>query len=202
MRFHAEVAAHRTRQVVADAVWVVLVAVSVLVGRALTGAVRAVADPARGFASGAGGLAEQLRGAGEQVSDAPLVGDDLAAPLLGAADRAGDLAAAGRAQVASVEHWATGAGVVVALLGTAVVTLVWLLPRLRWSRRAGQAVRLRATPGGERVLALRALQTAPARDLLAVDADPAGAWHAGDARVVRELAAVHLRALGLTGAGR
>lgn len=197
MRFHADVPGRRAAQVAADVVAAVLVVVCVLLGRALTAAVRAVADPARSFTAGAGGLAEQLRGAGSRVEGTPLVGDDLSAPLLAAADRAGDLASAGQAQVASVERWATGAGVTLALVGILLVALVWLVPRLRWARRAAAAARLRGRPGGDRLLALRALQTAPAGELLAVDPDPAGAWSAGDPAVVRALAAVHLRSLGL-----
>jgi len=200
VRFHADVPGRRAAQVAADVVAAVLVVVCVLLGRALTAAVRAVADPARSFTAGAGGLAEQLRGAGSRVEGTPLVGDDLSAPLLAAADRAGDLAAAGQAQVASVERWATGAGVTVALVGVLVVTLLWLVPRARWARRAAGARRLQGRPGGERLLALRALQSAPARDLLAVDPDPAGAWSTGDPVVVRALAAVHLRSLGLLAA--
>jgi len=199
VRFHADLPARRARQLAADAAWAVLVVASVLLGWAVAAGVRAVADPARSFTTGAGGLAEQLRGAGSRVEGTPLVGDDLSAPLLAAADRAGDLAAAGRAQVASVERWATGAGVAVALTGVVLVTLVWLVPRVRWARRAAAARRLQGRPGGERLLALRALQSAPAGDLLAVDADPAGAWNAGDPVVVRALAAVHLRSLGLLG---
>lgn len=201
MRFHADVPGRRAAQFAADGAWAVLVVGSVLVGRAVTSAVGAVADPARSFTSGAGGLAEQLRGAGTRVDGAPLVGDELAAPLLAAAERAGDLAGAGRAQVASVERWATGAGVAVALAGIVLVTALWLLPRLRWARRAAQARRLRGRPGGDRVLALRALQSAPAADLLAVHPDPAGAWNSGDPAVVAALARVHLHSLGLLPVG-
>ncbi len=47
------------------------------------------------------------------------------------------------------------------------------------------------------LLALRALAHQPTRQLLRVTGDPAAAWRRDDTAVVRELAALELRALGL-----
>ena len=67
--------------------------------------------------------------------------------------------------------------------------------RLRYARTAGSAVVARARDVD--LLALRALAHQPTRQLLRVSGDPAAAWRRDDTGVVRELAALELRALGL-----
>lgn len=197
MNLYAELPARRTRQVAADVVWAVLVVLAIVLGRTVTALVAGLADPARGFAAGADGLAAELAGAGEKVSGTPLVGDDLAGPLAAASDRAAALAAAGTAQVDAVEGWATVLGVGTALVLVLLLTLVRMVPRRRWARAAADARRLRSTPGGERLLALRALSTAGSAELLRIAPDPAAAWRDGDPDVVARLCAVQLRTLGL-----
>ncbi|WP_337063379.1 hypothetical protein [Kineococcus sp. G2] len=197
MRWYADLPAVRARQVTADAVWLVLVAASVLLGRAVDGAVSALADPARGFAGGAADLARQLDGAGEGAADLPLVGDELTGPLRRAADGAASLAAAGQEQVDAVTQLATVLGVATAVVPALLVTLLRLVPRWRWQRRADEARRLAATAGGERLLALRALHTRSAAELLAAHPDPAGAWAREDPAALRALADLQLRAAGL-----
>ena len=195
--FYADVPAVRARQLAADAGWLLLVLASVLAGRAVSAAVSALADPARRFSAGAEDLAGQLRGAGTQVADAPLLGDDLAGPLTRAADGASALSGAGSEQVAALAHLASVLGVVTALAPIVLVTLLRWVPRWRWARRAAAARRWASTPGGRELLALRALQTGSARELLALDAEPAAAWRRGDPEVVARLADLQLRSLGV-----
>ncbi|WP_432505184.1 hypothetical protein [Kineococcus arenarius] len=197
MRWYADLPAVRARQVAADAVWLVLVTASVLLGRAVAGAVAALADPARGLAGGARDLSRQLDGAGESAADLPLVGDELTGPLQRAADGAASLAAAGQEQVDAVTHLAAVLGVATAAVPIALVTLLHLVPRLRWRRRAGEARRLAATAGGERLLALRALYTRSSAELLDAHPDPAGAWAREDPAALTALADLQLRAVGL-----
>ncbi|WP_432491203.1 hypothetical protein [Kineococcus gypseus] len=197
MRWYADLPGVRARQVAADAVWLVLVVLSVLLGRAVAGAVAALADPARGLAGGARDLARQLDAAGRSAGEVPLVGEELAAPLGRAAEGAGSLAAAGQEQVDGVLQLATVLGVATAAVPVVLVTLLRLVPRLRWWRRAQEARRLLRTPGGEELLALRALQLSEPAQLLAAHPDPVAAWRAGDAGAVRALADLQLRAAGL-----
>ncbi|MGI4894638.1 MAG: hypothetical protein ACRYF3_05970 [Janthinobacterium lividum] len=75
MTLYADLPALRARQLLADVVWLVLVVVSIVGGRAVSAAVSGLADPARRFSGGADDLAEQLRAAGSRVADTPLIGD-------------------------------------------------------------------------------------------------------------------------------
>jgi hypothetical protein len=195
--FYADRPAHRSRQLSADAVWLLLVVLSVVIGRAVHGFVAAVADPARSFSTGSSDLAAKLSDAGEAAGGTPLVGDDLAGVLDRSAGSAASLADAADEQVQSVLHLATVLGLLTALVPIAIVTAVRVAQRVRWTRRAGEARRLSRTEAGTRVLALRALQSRPERELLSVHPDPAGAWQDGDAPTVAGLAALELRALGL-----
>lgn len=195
---YADLPAHRSRQLTADALWLLLVVLAVLAGRAVHGTVAAAAGPARRFSAGAGDLADRLSAAGDTASGTPLIGDDLAGVLDRSAGSASSLARAADAQVQSVLHLATLAGVLTALVPIALATAVRLAQRIRWARRAGRARVLARTPAGTRVLALRALQSRPGPDLLAVHPDPARAWQDGDGPAVAALAALELRALGLT----
>jgi hypothetical protein len=77
------------------------------------------------------------------------------------------------------------------------VVVPWLRARWRYARRAGSAVVLLRRPGGQRLLALRALARRPTGRLIAVHDDPIGAWFAGDPQVTAALAALELRSLGV-----
>jgi hypothetical protein len=57
---------------------------------------------------------------------------------------------------------------------------------------------LAVTPAGEQLLALRALTNRPPRKLTAISADPVGAWRREDSVTIRALAALELRAAGIT----
>ncbi|NAZ88591.1 hypothetical protein, partial [Kineococcus indalonis] len=197
MRWYADLPGVRARQLAADAVWLVLVLASVLLGRAVAAAVSALADPARGVAGGAADLSRQLGGAGEGAAGVPLVGDELAGPLRRAAEGAASLAAAGQEQVDAVLRLATVLGVATAAVPVVLVTLARLVPRLRWQRRADEARRLAATPGGRELLALRALALRTPGELLAAHPEPVAAWRRGDEGAVRALAGLQLRAAGL-----
>jgi hypothetical protein len=189
--------AARARQLTADAAWLLLVVLAVLAGRAVHAAVASVAGPARGFSAGSGDLAGRLSSAADTAADTPLVGDDLAGVLDSSAASASSLARAADAQVQSVLHLATALGLLTALVPIAAVTAVRLAQRVRWARAAGRARALSRTPAGTRVLALRALQSRPGPELLAVDPDPARAWQDGDRAAVAALAGLELAALGL-----
>ncbi|NAZ81330.1 hypothetical protein GTR02_05825 [Kineococcus sp. R8] len=198
MPFYADAGPRRVRQVTGDLLLVVGVLAAGWLGRTVRAAVAALADPALSFAAGATGLAQRLRDAGEQAGDTPLVGDELARPLDAASSSAGSLAAAGREQAGAVQDLARTLGLATALIPIALLLLLWGLPRLRWLRRARSSRRLAATPGGDTLLALRALQGGPDAALLAVHPDPAAAWRAGDPAVVRALADLQLRSVGVT----
>jgi hypothetical protein len=58
-------------------------------------------------------------------------------------------------------------------------------------------ISLASTPGGEQLLALRALANRPLRKLTSVSLDPVGAWRRGDIIAIRGLAALELRSAGI-----
>ncbi|QQG95808.1 hypothetical protein HBE99_02095 [Mycobacteroides chelonae] len=74
----------------------------------------------------------------------------------------------------------------------------WIFLRIRFFRRKLVAVQLAATPAGEQLLALRALANRPLKKLAVVTPDPVAAWRAQDTASMRGLAAIELRASGIS----
>ncbi|MDC7123386.1 hypothetical protein OMK64_17795 [Cellulomonas fimi] len=186
------------RQVVGDLVALAVVAGAVWLALRVHEAVWRLADPVRSIGSGADGIADQLAAGRDGVADVPLVGEPLSAPLDGASDGAAAIATASYEQVHAVERLALVLAVAVVAVPFLVALVARIGPRVRWWRRTSDVGRLSsAGPEGDRVLALRALTTAAPRDLLAVHPDPAAAWRDDDAPVVRDLASLHLRTLGV-----
>jgi hypothetical protein len=182
MRFYAEQPLRVARQLLADALVVVWIVVCVEVARAVHALVLQLQGPAR-----------TLAGAGDAIRGA--VGDDLARAL-GAGTGAGEsLGAAGREQLQTISAVALGTAVGIVVLGVLPVLLLWLPLRLRYARAARSAVAVRTADSD--LLALRAMTHLPVRTLLAVSPDPAAAWRQDDRPVVRHLAALELRSLGL-----
>jgi hypothetical protein len=186
------------RQVVGDVVALVVVAASVWLAVRVHEAVWRLADPVRSIRSGADGIADQLAAGRDGVADVPLVGDPLSAPLDGASDGAAAIATASHEQVLAVERLALVLAVAVVAVPLLVALVARLAPRVRWWRGTHDLRLLSsAGPQGDRVLALRALTSGAPRDLLTVHPDPAAAWRDDDEPVVRDLAALHLRTLGV-----
>ena len=168
-----------------------------LIGKAVHTAIAAFAEVGRKVEGGANGIAGNLDSAGSGAGKIPLVGDTVSKPLQAAGGAARDLAGAG----AGLDERATTLAVILALavaIPPALAVLVpWLLLRLRFVRRAGAAAALARTPGGDRLLALRALTNRPLSRVQAVGPDPVEAWRQGDPETIRRLAALELRAVGL-----
>ncbi|MHA6796852.1 hypothetical protein ACVGVM_25565 [Pseudonocardia bannensis] len=195
MRFYAERPARAARQLLADVVAIGWFVLWVVLGVAAHDLVIGLGAPARTLADAGEEIHGAFDGAARTVAGIPLVGDDVSRAL-GAASAAGEaLARSGHQQVESVTALATGAGVLVVLLGALPVLLIWLPMRLRYARTAGSAVAARET--GTDLLALRALARHPTDRLLAVAPDPVEAWRRDDREVVHRLAMLELATLGL-----
>ncbi|WP_040707816.1 hypothetical protein [Nocardia takedensis] len=188
------------RQVVTDLLVVAWVYLSVRVALWFHDLVRELAVPGRKLEDAGAGLAENLTEAGERADRIPVVGDDLTSPFERAAAAARRIAEAGADQQAFVDDLALASTIAVLIIPLALVLFGWLPRRIRWMRRAAAAKRLRAHPAGLDLLALRALANQPLRKLKRVDAEVVDAWRRGDERIVRDLAALELRGLGLRGA--
>ena len=84
-----------------------------------------------------------------------------------------------------------------ALVPILIVGLFWFALRLRFARRASAAQRFIDAAPDLDLFALRAMAKQPMPRLAAVSDDPAGAWRRGDDEIIRALALLELREVGL-----
>ena len=194
MRWYAETGAVRLRQQLLDVAVLVWCFVFLRLADAVQAAVLRLQEPGRQLQDAGGGLARALDDAAQRVSDAPLVGDRLRAPLDVAAEASRDVAGAGTAGQDAVATLAEVLGLVVALVPILYVLARWIPHRYRYAREAGAAERLR---GDVELLALRAATSLPMHRLARLGPDPVGRWRRGEPGAAEELAALELKALGL-----
>lgn len=168
-----------------------------LVGKLVHTAIDAFATLGQKIESGANGIGGNLDSAGRGAGKVPLVGSPVSTPLRAAGSAARSIAGAGQ----GLDQKATWLAIVLALAVSVppilAVVVPWLILRLRFARRAGAAAELAGTPGGEELLALRALTNRPLPELLSVSADPIESWRQADPGAIRALAAMELRSAGL-----
>ncbi|MFC8587053.1 hypothetical protein ACFUGD_21280 [Streptomyces sp. NPDC057217] len=199
MRFYAQTPARRNRQVLVDLIALALIAVAVWAALAVRDTIMMLAEPGRKVESSGGSLAKELGEAGEAASGVPFIGDVLEKPLRSAADASSGFADAGvsfQETVGQVADVVTAALIVLPVL---FVLLLWLPPRLLWIRRSNTLRRLAGAPGGDDLLALRAL-TGPPGALAGLPVPPGGwadAWRQGDRQAIADLSAVALEHVGL-----
>lgn len=197
MPLYADAPARRLRQVLGDVLVLAWVAGWVAVGRAVHAAVLRLAGPGRTLEDAGRSLEGGLRDAAERLGAAPLVGDDLRAPLDAAGDAAAGLAAAGVDAQTAVGRAAMLTALAVAAWPALLGAAAWGLHRWRWARRAAAVRTLLAREDGPDLLALRALAHAPLRRLAAVGPDPVAGWRRRDPGTVRALAEVSLHDVGV-----
>ncbi|QCB93215.1 hypothetical protein [Cellulomonas shaoxiangyii] len=197
MRFYAQDGPRRARQVVGDLAVLAWVAAWVWVARRLHDVVARLGAPGRTLEDAGTSLRDSLGSAGDSVAGIPVVGDDVRAPFDAAGGAAASIAAAGVQVQEGAARLALAAAVAVALGPVLVVLVAWLRARVSFARRAGAAARLVDSAADLDLFALRALATQPVTRLAHVCDDPAGAWRRGDPDVVRALAALELRSLGV-----
>lgn len=185
-------------QLLSDFAVVLWTAIWLLVGLAVYDAVSTIADAGRQVESGAHGIAGNLASAGHGAQQIPLVGDAVSQPLNSASQAALDLAGAGHDLDSTASWLAVLLAMAIAAVPILVADVPWLLLRLRFFRRKLTVTALAATPAGEQLLALRALTNRPPGKLAAVSADPVGGWRRKDPLTIRALAALELRAAGIS----
>jgi hypothetical protein len=133
----------------------------------------------------------------EPVGKVPAVGDELRAPIDGAAGAAARLAQAGRDQAHAVEQLAYLLAAVTIGLPVLFALLIWLPRRIRFSRRATAAQKFIDNAADLDLFALRAMANQPMHRLAKISDDPVGAWRQGDTTVIAQLADLELRSTGL-----
>lgn len=186
-----------TLQLLSDVLIALWTTLWVLVGLAVHDAISTFAKFGRQVNTSSTGIAHNFDSAGHRAEHIPLIGDALSKPFVGAGHAAREIATAGH----NLDTTATWLAVVLALAVAAPPALAfvvpWLIRRVRFFRRKWTMIGLAATPGGEQLLALRALSNRPLRRLAKVSLDPAGAWRREEVAVIRGLAALELRAAGI-----
>lgn len=197
MKLYADTSARRLRQLVADLLLVTWLVAWVWIGLVVHDGTMALAAPGRQTDESASAMAGQLRDAGGRLDDVPLIGDEVATPFDKAADASEGLAAAGRSTVDAVEKLAFVLGLSIALIPILVVSAFYLPPRLRFIREATAGARFIDSVDDLDLFALRALTNQPMRVLAKVSADPAGDWRRRDPEMVRRLAELELKDVGL-----
>lgn len=197
MKLYADAPGHRARQVVGDVLLALWVAVWVKLALVVHDATLALAAPGEQIERAGTGLAGKLRDAGSSVGGIPLVGDDVRAPFDGAGDAADQIAAAGSAQVEAVHTLAFWLGIAVAAIPILVLVAVYLPLRWKFVREATAGQRFVDSGSDVDLFALRAMANQPLHRLARISDDPVGAWRDGDPAVVRALAVLELRDVGL-----
>lgn len=202
MKIYADAPARSSRQLLADLLVLVWVAVWVRLALAVHDVTLTLAAPGRQMSQAGSGMADGLRQAGSTVGDVPLVGEEVRAPFDGAGDAAESLARAGDAQVEAVENLALWLGIVVGVIPILLALAIYLPLRLRFIREATAGQRFLDATGELDLFALRALARQPMRRLGRVTDDPAGAWRRGDVPVIEALAQLELERIGVAPPGR
>ena len=197
MKLYADDPLRRTRQLTGDLLLVLWVVRWLWLANVVHDATLGLAAPGRRIEDAGSGLADRLRDAGGAVSGLPLIGDQVRSPFDGAGRAADQMAAAGAAQVQVVEHLAFWLGIVVGAIPILVVVAVYVPLRWRFVRRATAGQRFVDAAADLDLFAMRAMVNQPMHRLAKVSADPVRAWREGDPEVVRALALLELRDVGL-----
>lgn len=197
MKLYADAPGRRLRQLIVDLLFLAWLVMWVSIGLVVHDGTMALAAPGRQTDESASAMAGQLRDAGGRLDDVPIIGDDVATPFDKAADASDGLAAAGRDSVRAVERLAFVLGLSIALIPILVVLAFYLPGRLRFIREATAGLKFIDSADDLDLFALRALTNQPMRVLAKVSDDPAGDWRRKDPVVVRRLAELELRDVGL-----
>lgn len=197
MKLYADRPGTAARQLLFDVAIVAWIGFWVWLATKVYALTEKLAVPGQKLEHAGAGLAGGLSDAGDKVGSVPAIGDALASPLNKAAGAARALSDAGAEQQQVVHELAWLLALLVLLWPAWFGVTRWLVPRIRWVRRATVGAALRGTPAGRDLLALRALSNQPLRRLARVSDNPVGQWRDGDESIVDTLAALELRTLGL-----
>ena len=197
MKLYADTPGRRILQLVVDLLFVIWLVMWVWIGLVVHDGTMALAAPGRQTDESASAMAGQLRDAGGRLDDVPLIGDEVATPFDKAAEASDGLAAAGRSAVEAVEQLANVLGLSIALIPILVVTAFYLPGRVRFVREATAGLKFIDSVDDLDLFALRALTNQPMRELARVSDDPAGDWRRRDPVIVRRLAELELKDVGL-----
>jgi len=197
MKLYSDYAGHRTRQIIVDVLAVAAIAAWAWLGYTVYSLVMNLADFGVQMEESGAGFKKTMVDISDNLSEIWLIGDGIKAPFDAASDAGSSLEQAGQAQQVAVQQLATGLGVGIAVLPILTILIFWLVPRIRFARRAGTAKAMLKQGASIDLLALRALANQRVSALSAIDPDVAGAWRRSDPSVLRTLANLELRSSGV-----
>ncbi|MBU1588437.1 MAG: hypothetical protein KKH51_10900 [Actinobacteria bacterium] len=197
MKLYSDFGPRRTRQIICDVLALAAVAAWVWLGITVYQLVENLAAFGVQMEEAGAGFKETMTEVGDTLGSVPLIGPGIRAPFDGASGAGGALESAGQSQQIAVNQLATGLGIGIAALPIVMILVLWLVPRIRFVRKAGRATAIVKSGAGIDLLALRALATQKISALSAVDPDAMAAWRRGDERVMRSLAQLELKSSGV-----
>ena len=197
MKLYADDASRRTRQIIADVLALLGIALFIWLAVTVRAVIAAFGELGIRLQEAGSGFSGTMREIGDTLGGIPIIGPGVAGPFEGAGDAGDTLAEAGDAVKGTVDAIAIVAAVAVAALPIAAILVIWLIPRLRFAARAGELSKLVRSGAPLDLIALRALMTLPLGVVAAQHPDPAGAWRRGDPDVVHRLAELELRRSGV-----
>lgn len=197
MKLYSDFGPRRTRQIIGDVLALAAVAAWVWLGITVYQLVENLAAFGVQMEEAGAGFKQTMTEVGDTLGSVPLIGPGIRAPFDGASGAGGALESAGQSQQIAVNQLATGLGIGIAALPIIMILVLWLVPRIRFVRKAGRATAIVKSGAGIDLLALRALATQKISALSAVDPDAMAAWRRGDERVMRSLAQLELKSSGV-----
>jgi hypothetical protein len=201
MKLYSDYAARRTGQIIFDVMAILAISAWVWLGVTLYTLVMNLSAFGVQMENAGSGFKKTMSDISVNLSGVPLIGGGIKAPFDAASDAGHALEQAGQAQQVAVHNLALGLGIGIAIVPILTILIFWLIPRVRFARRASVAKSLLKSDTSVDLLALRALSTRKLAAIAAIDPDPAGAWRRGDTAVIRSLANLELRASGVKLAG-
>ena len=169
-----------------------------VVAVAMRRVVDTLAAPAEKMSELTGSMSNNMADAANSVESVPLVGEKLRAPF----DSMSSGFTSMQEYANSMVHIIHVAALVIAIIVFATPVIIWLwkwLPgRISFAYQSSRATRLLAADGAVELFALRAMAMAPFSELARVTTNPIYAWQTGDAVVMRQLADIELRRVGLS----
>lgn len=199
MKLYSDYPARRLRQITADVVALALITVSVCVGVYVHSLVMDLATFGVQVEAAGEGFSETLTDVGDKVAVVPFLGGGVQSLFNDASDAGTNLADAGRSGQEAIRNLAVGLGSAIAVLPVLTILALWLLPRIRFVRRAGAAQKLLTNAGSLDLLALRALTSQKLSSLNAISPAVADDWRRADTATILSLAALELKSSGIRG---
>lgn len=197
MKLYADIPARRTCQILADLVAVCAVVFFVWLGVSLHNIVAALGELGVRLQEVGADFSGTMSDIAEVLAGVPLIGSGIASAFDGVTGAGNALAEVGESAQETIALIALSVGMLVATGPIVLILLVWLVPRLKGARRAGELVVLVRSGAPLDILALRALSRRGIAEVAAVSPDAAGQWRRGDVETIRRLAEIELRHAGL-----